>query len=56
MWYLALPDMLIYFTIFFGGALTGILSILILMLIYCSGGGTIKIQYTEEDEIRQEDY
>ena len=56
MWYLVLPDMLIYFTIFFGGVLTGILSILILMLIYCSSGGTIKIQYTEENEINHEDY
>ena len=55
MWYLALPDMLIYFTIFFGGALTGILSVLLIMLIYCSGGGMIKIQYTN-DEIRPEDY
>jgi hypothetical protein len=55
MWYLALPDMLIYFTIFFGGALTGILSVFLLMLIYCSGGGMIKIQFSN-DEIRQEDY
>ena len=56
MWYLALPDMLIYFTIFFGGVTTGMLSILIIILIYCSGGGTIKIQYTEENEIKHEDY
>ena len=56
MWYLALPDMLIYFTIFFGGVLTGILSVFLLMLIYCSGGGTIKIQYTGENEINHEDY
>jgi len=55
-WYLVLPDLLIYFTIFFGGVTTGMLSILILILIYCSGGGTIKIQYTNEDEINQEDY
>ena len=48
--------MLIYFTIFFGGALTGILSVLLIMLIYCSGGGMIKIQYTENDEIKPEDY
>ena len=51
-----LPDLLIYFTIFFGGVTTGMLSILIIILIYCSGGGTIKIQYTEENEIKHEDY
>ena len=56
MWYLALPDMLIYFTIFFGGVLTGVLAIFLIMLIYCSGGGTIKIQYTSDDEIKPEDY
>ena len=55
MWYLALPDMLIYFTIFFGGALTGILSVFLIILIYCSGGGMKKIHYTN-DEIRPEDY
>ena len=55
-WYLVLPDLLIYFTIFFGGVTTGMLSILIIILIYCSGGGTIKIQYTEENEIKHEDY
>tara|TARA_Y100001951_G_scaffold22553_1_gene17486 strand:- start:9 stop:179 length:171 start_codon:yes stop_codon:yes gene_type:complete len=56
MWFMMLPDLLIYFTIFFGGVLTGILSVLLLMLIYCSSGGTIKIQYTKENEIKHEDY
>ena len=58
MWYLALPDKLIYFTIFFGGVLTGILSVLLLILIYCSGGGMIKIQFTNDNEaeIKHEDY
>jgi|TARA_R110000787_G_scaffold52726_1_gene124082 hypothetical protein len=55
MWFLMLPDLLVYFTIFFGGVLTGILSVFILILVYCSSGGTIKIQYTE-NEIEQEDY
>jgi hypothetical protein len=48
--------MLIYFTIFFGGVLTGIISVLLLTFIYCSGGGTIKIQYTTDNEIKQEDF
>ena len=49
--------MLIFFTIFFGGVLTGILSVLLLTFIYCSGGGTVKIQFIAEDnEIKQEDF
>jgi len=57
MWFLALPDILVFFSIFFGGVLTGVTAVFIIMLIYCSGGGTIKIQFTAEDnEIRQEDY
>jgi hypothetical protein len=57
MWYLVLPDILVYLTIFFGGVLTGILAIIITMLVYCKGGGTIKIQYTEDkDNIKQENF
>jgi len=57
MWYLVLPDIMVYLTIFFGGVLTGILAIIITMLVYCKGGGTIKIQYTEDkDNIKHEDF
>ena len=57
MWYLALPDILVYLTIFWGGVLTGVLGIIIAMVLYCSGGGTIKIQYTsDKDNIKPEDY
>ena len=56
MWYLVLPDLLIYFTIFFGGVLTGILSVLMVILLYCKDGGSIKIQYSDTDKIKQEDY
>ena len=56
MWYLVLPDLLIYFTIFFGGVLTGILSVLMVILLYCKDGGSIKIQYSDTDNIKQEDY
>ena len=48
--------MLIFFTIFFGGVLTGILSVLLLTFIYCSGGGMIKIQFTADNEIKHEDF
>ena len=57
MWFLALPDILVYLTIFWGGVLTGVLSIIIAMVVYCGGGGTIKIQYTtDEANVKQEDY
>ena len=57
MWFLALPDILVYLTIFWGGVLTGVLGIILAMVVYCGGGGTIKIQYTsDEANIKQEDY
>ena len=56
MWYLVLPDLLIYFTIFFGGALTGILSVVMVILLYCRDGGIIKIQYSETNNLDTEDY
>ena len=57
MWYLALPDLLVYLTIFWGGVLTGVLSIIIAMVVYCGGGGIIRIQYTsDEANVKQEDY
>jgi len=57
MWYLALPDILVYLTIFWGGVLTGVLSIIIAMVVYCGGGGIIRIQYTsDEANVKQEDY
>ena len=57
MWYLALPDMLVYLSIFWGGVLTGVLGIIIAMVVYCGGGGIIRIQYTsDEDNLKQEDY
>jgi len=57
MWYLVLPDILIYLTIFGGGFLTGVLSVFITVLVYCSGGGTIKIQFTsDKDNITDEEF
>ena len=52
-----LPDLLVYLTIFWGGVVTGVLGIVVIMLVYCGGGGTIKIQYTsDEDNVKPEDY
>ena len=56
MWYLVLPDLLIYFTIFFGGVLTGILSVVMVILLYCRDGGTIKIQYSEINNLDTEEF
>tara|TARA_B100001250_G_C19200679_1_gene529256 strand:+ start:193 stop:366 length:174 start_codon:yes stop_codon:yes gene_type:complete len=57
MWYLVLPDILVYLTIFGGGFLTGVISVFITVLVYCSGGGTIKIQFTsDKDNIKDEEF
>ena len=57
MWYLVLPDILVYFTIFFGGVFAGVLVVIVSMLIYCKDGGIIRIQYTSDGKnINQEDF
>jgi hypothetical protein len=57
MWFLALPDILVYFTIFFGGVFAGILTVIVAMLIFCKDGGIIRIQYTSDgNNIKHEDF
>jgi hypothetical protein len=57
MWFLALPDILVFLSIFWGGVLTGVIAVFIILLVYCSGGGIIRIQYTSnKDNIKQEDF
>ncbi len=57
MWFLALPDILVYFTIFFGGVFAGILTVIVSMLIFCKDGGIIRIQYTSDgNNIKHEDF
>ena len=41
---------------FFGGALTGILSVVMVILLYCRDVGIIKIQYSETNNLDTEDY
>jgi hypothetical protein len=55
-WYLILPDLLVYFTIFFGGVLTGGLLIVMVVLFYLRDGGSIRIQCTNEDNPNLEDF
>ena len=57
MWFLALPDILVFLSIFWGGVLTGVIAVFIILLVYCSGGGIIRIQYTSnKDNIKQDDF
>ncbi len=57
MWFLALPDILVFLSIFWGGVLTGVIAVFLLVLIYCGGGGTIRIQFTSDgDNIKHEEF
>ena len=57
MWFLALPDILVFLSIFWGGVLTGVIAVFLLVLIYCGGGGTIRIQFTSDgDNIKHKEF
>jgi len=49
-WFLMLPDIFHFITIFGLGLMTGILLTIILILLYCWGGGEIQIKYTNKDQ------
>ena len=54
---LMLPDLLVYLTIFICGFLAGLVSIALVILLYCMNGGIIRIQCTSDDfNIKQEDF
>ena len=57
MWFLALPDILVFLPIFWGGVLTGVIAVFLIVLVYCGGGGIIRIQFTSDgDNIKHEDF
>ena len=57
MWFLALPDILVFLSIFWGGVLTGVIAVFLIILIYCGGGGIIRIQFTSDgDNIKHEEF
>ena len=49
-WFIMLPDIFHFFTIFGLGVMTGIFICLMLILLYCWGGGEIQIKMVRTDE------
>ena len=48
-WFLMLPDIFHFFTIFGLGVLTGIFVTFALIIMYCWGGGEIQIKYAKKE-------
>ena len=48
-WFLMLPDIFHFFTIFGLGVLTGIFLTFALVIMYCWGGGEIQIKYAKKE-------
>ena len=49
-WFIMLPDIFHFFTIFGFGVLTGIFIGILFILLYCWGGGEIQIMMVRTDE------
>ena len=49
-WFIMLPDIFHFFTIFGFGVLTGIFIGILFILMYCWGGGEIQIKMVRKDE------
>ena len=49
-WFIMLPDIFHFFTIFGFGVLTGIFMGILFILMYCWGGGEIQIKMVRTDE------
>ena len=49
-WFIMLPDIFHFFTIFGFGVLTGIFMGILFILLYCWGGGEIQIKMVRKDE------
>ena len=48
-WFIMLPDIFHFFTIFGLGVMTGIFMCLMLILLYCWGGGEIQIKMVRKE-------
>tara|TARA_Y100001951_G_C11063941_1_gene142365 strand:- start:34 stop:222 length:189 start_codon:yes stop_codon:yes gene_type:complete len=48
-WFLILPDILVFFTIFGFGVLTGVCFFLLFILTYCWKGGTITVKHETKE-------
>ena len=58
-WFLILPDILVFFSIFGFGVLTGVFIFGLLAIIYCWDGGAINKRYikdTKEIENKEDDF
>jgi len=60
-WFLMLPDIFHFFTIFGFGVMTGMWICLLLVLLYCWGGGEIQVkmvnkQQQEEEQQQREEF
>ena len=49
-WFIMLPDIFHFFTIFGFGVLAGIFIGILFILMYCWGGGEIQIKMVRKDE------
>ena len=49
-WFIMLPDIFHFFTIFGFGVLTGIFMGILFILLYCWGGGEIQVKMVRKDE------
>ena len=54
-WFIMLPDIFHFFTIFGLGVMTGIFMAFLLILMYCWGGGQIMIKMVRIDPEKLED-
>jgi hypothetical protein len=49
MWFLNLPDILVFFAIWGCGFLTGLFIMVLATIMFCWGGGAIHIRYTKDE-------
>lgn len=49
MWFLNLPDILVFFAIWGCGFLTGLFIMVQATIMFCWGGGAIHIRYTKDE-------
>jgi len=50
-WFLMLPDILVFFSIWGFGFFTGVFIIVVSGLIFCWGGGEVTIRYSKDEII-----
>jgi len=56
MWFLNIPDILVFLAIWGCGFLTGVFTIVVVALVFCHGGGAICIKYTKDEPLNMENF